>query len=356
MDLSVVIPCYRSRETLGPLLEALLPVLEATTQHHEVVLVVDGSPDDTYAVARSWERRFPDRIRALLLRRNYGQHNALLAGIERARYEVIVTMDDDLQHRPDQIATLVAPLEDPLVDLVYGVAATEEHGFLRSLASRAVKRALSAAGVPDADKTSAFRAFRRELRDGMEHADSIVNIDVMLSWTTTAIRAVTVRMDERTVGSSSYTWRSLARHAMNMITGYSTVPLRLVTTLGIGCAVLGLVLFVVVLIGYLVGSTQVAGFTTIVAAIAVFSGAQMLCIGVLGEYLGRLHTRSQGQPGYLVRLEPTVEDAPVLTSDPEHERDETAEATVVRSELGVLRSEQGEVHDHDVSRPVNHGG
>lgn len=326
VDVSVVIPCYRSRKTLGPLLEELIAVLPEVTDRFEVILVVDGSPDDTYAIVRRWERQHPETVRGVLLRRNYGQHNALFAGIQRARYGVVVTMDDDQQHRPDTIGSLLAPLTDPLVDLVYGTAEVEEHGVLRSLASRGVKRALSVAGVPDASKTSAFRAFRTELREGMV-SDPVVNVDVMLSWSTTAIHSVEVPMRLREEGDSSYTWRSLTRHAMNMITGYSTVPLRLVSVLGLLCAAFGLVLVVVVLIGYLIGSTTVAGFTTIVAAIALFSGAQMLCLGVLGEYLGRLHSRSQGQPGYLVRVEPTVHSKALLESDSEHERDDTAEAT-----------------------------
>lgn len=305
MRLSVVIPCYRSGSTLPELVSRLLAELPKVATAYEVIMVVDGSPDDTYAVARDLENANPDYVRAVLLRRNYGQHNALLAGLARARHEITVTMDDDLQHRPEQLGTLLAPLrDDPLLDLVYGVAAVEEHGFLRSLASRTVKAALAAADVPSAKDVSAFRAFRTDLRDGFAHvADQFSNIDVLLSWTTTAIDRVPVEMDQRTEGRSGYTFGKLVRHAMNMVTGYGTVPLKLVTWLGLFVSFLGFALLIVVLVRYLAGDIEVAGFTTLASMLAIFSGAMMLSIGILGEYLGRLHFRSMQRPTFLVRVD-----------------------------------------------------
>ncbi|WP_380167458.1 glycosyltransferase [Jannaschia sp. R86511] len=310
MRLSVVVPCYRSVETLAGLVEGVHAELGrpgSGVDDFELVLVVDGSPDSTFALANDLARRFP-RVRVLMLSRNYGQHNALLAGIERASFEVVVTMDDDLQHRPDQITRLVEPLQDPLVDLVYGVAVTEEHAFWRSLASRAVKRGLALAGVDNASDVSAFRAFRTELRHGFpEAADAFASVDVLLSWTTVAVTRVDVQMDQREAGESAYGLRKLMRHTLNMVTGYGTLPLRLVTVLGVVCAVLGAVLLATVLVGYFVGSTTVSGFTTLASMIALFSAAQMLSIGVLGEYVGRLHFRSMHKPTYVVRLDSTAD-------------------------------------------------
>lgn len=307
MDVTVVIPCYRSRESLPLLVEQLHKSLgpggEAGTDAYEIVLVVDGSPDDTYAVARALERE-SEVVRAILLRRNYGQHNALLAGIVRARHPVVVTMDDDLQHRPDQLGRLLEPLDDPLVDLVYGVPDTEEHGVLRSFASRSVKSALAVSGVDNARDVSAFRAFRADLRDGFAHAaDPFASVDVMLSWTTTGVRRVPVVMDKRVHGESAYGFGRLARHAFTMVTGYSTVPLKVVSWLGLLCGVVGLGLLVTVLVSFATGRTTVAGFTTLASMIALFSAAQMLSIGVLGEYVGRMHFRGMQRPTYLVRVD-----------------------------------------------------
>ena len=311
MRISIIVPCYQSELTLRPLVDEIFAVLgrpgppgaQSLVSAFEVVLVVDGCTDGTAEVANKLAARHRE-VRALELRRNYGQHNALLAGIVRARYEVVVTMDDDLQHRPDQIPALLAPLARGDVDLVYGVASEEEHGFWRSAASRTVKHGLALAGVPAAQDVSAFRAFWTAQREGFTHSeDPYVSLDVMLSWTTTSISRVIVQMDRRLVGTSSYSVRTLLRHAMNMITGYSNVPLRIVAWLGWLCAFIGAVLGAIVIWKYAVGDTTVAGFTTVAAMVAIFSGAQMLSLGIIGEYIGRLHTRSTGKPTFLVKTD-----------------------------------------------------
>jgi hypothetical protein len=143
--------------------------------------------------------------------------------------------------------------------------------------------------------------FRTRLRDGfVELSGPHASIDVALSWATTRIGSVPVEMDARAEGRSNYSFRLLLRHAANMLLGYSTAPLRLVGYLGLLCAGLGTVLLGVVLWQYFSGSTTVQGFTTIASMVAVFSGAQMLAIGVLGEYLGRVHINSVGHPTYVV--------------------------------------------------------
>jgi glycosyltransferase involved in cell wall biosynthesis len=319
VQVSLVVPCYRSAGTLPELVTRLRQVLPTCTTAYEIVLVVDGSPDDTWDVASQLATTgASDEVRAIRLMRNYGQHNALLAGIARTRYEVVVTMDDDLQHPPEELPGMLAQLADPAVDLVYGVAVDEEHGFLRSLASRGVKRGLAAAGVPNAQDVSAFRAFRGELRNGFAHvADAYVSIDVLLSWVTTGVRRHSVRMEKRNVGRSNYSVRALARHALNMVTGYSEGPLRVVTYLGLACALFGVVLLGSVLVKFITGATQVAGFTTIASMVALFSGAQMLSIGVLGEYVARLHFRSMQKPSYVVRTEVCAPPSLSTVAEPE---------------------------------------
>ena len=305
---SVVIPCYRSESTLPALASQLVPELEqlrraGTVDEFEIVLIVDGSPDRAAEVARSLSAA-DDRIRVLELRRNFGQHNALMAGIRAARFETVVTMDDDLQHRPDQIGLMLAAL-DASTDLVYGIPDVEEHGAVRSAASRFIKWSLRLAGVPNAGMVGAFRAFRTELRDGFAAVDDPhVNLDVVLSWVTADVRAQRVTMDRRQEGGSNYRFRGLVRHAMNMITGYGTVPLRLATYLGLLCGVLGLVLLAIVLVQFFIGVTTVPGFTTTIAVVALFASAQMIAIGIIGEYLGRQHFRSMQRPMYVVRETP----------------------------------------------------
>lgn len=301
VSVSVVIPCYRSTDALPQLVARLHDVLAPLVDRLEIVLVDDGSPDGTWALVRGLAAQYDD-VHALRLSRNYGQHNALLAGIATARHDITVTMDDDLQHLPEEVPALLQRLTDD-VELVYGVAVEEEHGAVRSLASRSVKLAMSRGmRIEGAREFSAFRAFHTYLRDAFTGIDGPhVSIDVALSWATNRATSVPVRMQQRTSGESGYTTRMLVRHALNLVLGYSTAPLRLVIYLGLACAGLGLVLLAVILVGYFTGLTTVAGFTTLASMVAIFSGAQMLAIGVLGEYVGRIHGSNTGRPSFVVR-------------------------------------------------------
>ncbi|MGO4255795.1 glycosyltransferase family 2 protein [Marmoricola sp. RAF53] len=315
MSISVVIPCYRSAATLPRLVPRIVDVLTAQGLAHEVILVVDGSPDNTWEVAAGLADTLPG-VRAVRLSRNYGQHNALLAGIRLARHATTVTMDDDLQHLPEEIPALLAALSAD-VELVYGVPRLEEHGYLRSLASRSVKSAMGAGmKIDGASQISAFRAFHTYLRDAFEGLGTPdVNLDVALSWATTRAASVTIEMAEREEGTSNYTPKLLVRHALNMVIGYSTAPLRFVIYLGIACGLLGVALLTVILYEYFSDQIQVAGFTTLASMVAIFSSAQMVAIGVLGEYIGRIHSANAGRPSYVVRERSDVDAHPDLPDD-----------------------------------------
>ena len=211
-------------------------------------------------------------------------------------------MDDDLQHRPETIETLLDGL-DETVDLVYGSAIEEEHGLWRSLSSRVVKRSMAAAvGGDMAAKASAFRLFRTRLRDAfLTTTDPAVSIDVLLSWATTRVRSVPVQMDERRYGESNYTLRKLFAHASNMLTGFSVLPLRIVSAMGFMFAAFGLAALVYVVASYVTNGGAVPGFAFSASLLALFGGVQLFAVGVLGEYLGRIHFRSMQRPPYVIR-------------------------------------------------------
>jgi undecaprenyl-phosphate 4-deoxy-4-formamido-L-arabinose transferase len=301
--ISVVVPAYRTPGTLPALCEQLLEHVEPLTEELELVVVDDGSPDDTWRSIQEIVARH-QWVRGIRLLRNYGQHNALLAGMRAARLPLILTMDDDLQNPPGEVHQLVEALTDD-VDLVYGTPIEEPQSIGRNAASILTKRTMARLLGPDVyPKSSAFRLFRRELLGGAEEVhDPFLSIDVLLSWSTTRVTSVDVHFARRTEGRSGYSFRKLVRHAFNMITGYSTRPLRIVSVLGFLFATFGFGLLAFVLLRYVFGSTDVAGFTFIAAAISMFSGVQLLSLGVVGEYLARMHFRSMGRPPYVVRTE-----------------------------------------------------
>ncbi|MDP9121434.1 MAG: glycosyltransferase family 2 protein [Acidobacteriota bacterium] len=301
-ELSVVVPVYNSEATLAELVRRLEPVLAAAAPaSFEIILVDDGSRDGSWQMITGLAATRP-HLRGINLMRNYGQHNALLCGIRAAAGALVVTLDDDLQHPPEEIPNLLAALTSG-VDVVYGSPAEEQHGLLRDLASRATKFVLQKAmGAATARRVSAFRAFRTELRDAFaQYGDPYVSIDVLLTWATTRFTAVPVRHEARQAGSSNYTFRMLVRHTLNMLTGWSVAPLKLASLIGFAATLLGLAVLSYVVGRYLLQGTSVPGFPFLASVIAIFSGAQLFTLGIIGEYLARMHTRLMSRPAYTVR-------------------------------------------------------
>jgi glycosyltransferase involved in cell wall biosynthesis len=300
-SLSVVIPVYRGELTVGELVATLGRTLPELADDYEVILVNDASPDESWPLI---ERLAQDHawVRGINLTRNFGQHNALLCGIRAARGDVIVTMDDDLQHPPDQIPLLLAKLDEGY-DVVYGAPQNDQHGLGRGLASRVIKLALtSTMQVKTARDASAFRAFRAHVRAGFaDYQSPFVIIDVLLTWGTTRFAAVPVRHEPRTRGQSGYTFRKLVVHTVNMVTGFGTLPLQLASYLGFAFTLFGIVVLVFVIGRYLIEGGSVPGFPFLASVVAVFSGVQLFVIGIFGEYLARMYQRMIDRPPYVVR-------------------------------------------------------
>jgi undecaprenyl-phosphate 4-deoxy-4-formamido-L-arabinose transferase len=300
-SLSVVIPVFNSEAILGDLVHRLRPVLASVASSAEVILVNDGSHDQSWKVICHLSRQF-DWVHGINLMRNYGQHNALLCGIRAARSDIIVTMDDDLQHPPEEIPKLLAKLAEGY-DVVYGTPLKARHGFWRNLASDITKLALrSAVGAGIARQVSAFRAFRTSLREAFSTFDGpFVSIDVLLTWGTTRFASVAVRHDPRPVGISRYTFGRLVTHALNMMTGFSTFPLQVASLIGFSLSLFGLGVLGYVVGRYLIYGGSVPGFPFLASVISIFSGAQLLSLGIIGEYLARMHFRMMGRPTYVAR-------------------------------------------------------
>ncbi len=327
LTISVVVPVYNSAATLRELVGRLSAVLGGRCDAYEILLVNDGSRDGSWKEIQALAAREPV-VRGIDMMRNYGQHNALLAGIREARHQIIVTIDDDLQNPPEEIPRLLEKLSEGY-DVVYGWPRGLHHGFLRNVASLTTKIVLQKAmGSETARQISAYRAFRTSLREAFAgYQGTFVSIDVLLTWGTTRFTAVPVDHAARAVGESNYTIYKLLTHAANMITGFSILPLQAASMVGFCLAVLGGALFMFVIGRYLVQGTSVPGFTFLASIIAIFSGAQMLMIGILGEYLARIHSRTLNKPSYVVArrsgkaqgdgvasaMEPTKASSPVST-------------------------------------------
>ena len=277
-SLSVVIPVYNSQDSLAPLIARLEGVLPDISSAYEVILVNDGSRDKSWAVISAEVEKRPF-VKGVNLMRNYGQHNAILCGIRQAHNEVIITMDDDLQHLPEEIHKLLEKLDEGY-DVVYGSPASLPHSLWRNLFSRFTKRTLAyAMGVRTIRDIGPFRAFRANLRDAFaNYQNPSVIIDVLLSWGTSKFASVTVDEDTRHIGQSNYNFFKLIGVALEILTGFSTIPLRLASLLGFIFTLLGLAVFVYVVVVFLTAGS-VPGFPFLASIYRVIQWGAVVCPG-----------------------------------------------------------------------------
>jgi len=296
---SIVIPVYNSANTLAMLASRLSEALPYISDTFEVILVNDGSRDESWKTICQLSEQYP-WLRGINLMRNYGQHNATLCGVRAARYDIIITMDDDLQHPPEEIPLLLEKLAEGF-DVVYGVPQKRPHSWWRNWFSVITKRVLAEVmGIRTIRDIGAFRAFRSRLRNAFsDYRNPNVILDVLLSWATSRFATVTVEEKPREVGQSNYNFYKLFKVTMVVVTGFSTVPLRIASMLGFGFTLFGVAIFLYVLAATLI-SGSIPGFPFLASIISLFSGTQLFALGIIGEYLARIFDRSMDRPAYMI--------------------------------------------------------
>jgi len=316
--LSIVVPCYRSAGTLPELVRRVSETASRVAAAWELILVDDGSPDGTWDAIRELAGRHAE-VRGLALMRNYGQHNATLAGVRAARYDVTVTLDDDLQHPPEEMPKLLAPIADGH-DLVYGTPERRPQSALRWVPSWLMRQAVTlATGTRTVRELSAYRAFRTGLRRAFaDYRSPELLFDALLGWGTADAATVRVRHEPRRVGRSNYGLFRLLNTVMLLWTGYTTAPLRVASLLGFAFVLFGLGVLAYVLGVFFLSEGRIPGFAFLASTIAIFGGVQLFTLGIIGEYLARVFARSLDRPTYVVGR--TTEPAPRAGADREAPR------------------------------------
>ena len=312
-ELSVVIPMYDEEDVLPLLVERLRPLLDGLGTSYEVLAVDDGSKDATPVLLQRYRHTWP-QLRLLRLRANAGHQAAISAGLAHARGDFVATLDADLQDPPEVIAEMLAVARRDGVDVVYGVRAdrSTDSAFKRGSARafyRLIRRVSGTTAPADAgDFRLMSRATVAAVNSLPEHHRVLRFVVPALGFPSSEVR---YRRETRAAGSSKYPLARMIRLSVDSLTGFSTAPLRLATWFGIGGGIAAFGLLVYALIAQLSGRT-VAGWTSTVVAVAAVGAVQLLCVGLLGEYIGRMYTMMQGRPSYFVAydsLEVTSDDA-----------------------------------------------
>lgn len=300
--LSIVVPLYRSASTLESLVAQLQTL--AVPGGHEVVLVHDGSPDETLAVARrvlAGARRVP--VTLIDLARNFGEHNAVLAGLRHARGRWVVTMDDDLQNPPEEVLALMRAAEAGGHDVVYGHYRAKEHAAWRNWGSTFCN---AVAGwvleKPRGLYLSSFRCLSAFLvAEVIRYEGPFPYVDGLILQATNRIGSVPVEHRARAAGESGYTLRKLVRLWMSMFVNFSVLPLRFATWLGLVMGAAGLAGVGWVAWLWLEGVGPAFGWGSLMAAVLILGGAQLVMIGLVGEYVGRTYLSLNARPQAVVR-------------------------------------------------------
>lgn len=302
VDVSIVVPVYGGSAALSELCRRLDVTMQSTGLAHEVILVDDRGQAEAWSIISEVAEQQP-RVHGLRLSRNFGQHAATICGIAHARGEWIITMDDDLEHPPESIPSLLAAGDNDH-PLVYGVFQKRTHAAYRNLSSELMRRMLKRA-FPDLNEDyCSFRAIHAPLAKQLDRFGlNRPYIDGMLSWLTSSTRSVNVPHKQRQHGESTYTMRKLLSHAANIFVTFSYLPLRIATFGGAGLASLSFLYLLYVVYGRLTGGITDPGYASLMSVVLFACGIQLLILGVVGEYVGRLMGATFRRPVYVVDSE-----------------------------------------------------
>jgi len=298
--LSIVVPVYNGANSVGPLVEAVAAL--KVEGGHEIVLVVDGSPDNSLAVCRGLVGRFETPVTVVDLARNFGEHNAVMAGLAQARGDYVITMDDDLQNPPEEVVRLFEHTRGGDFDVVYTYYAKKEHAAWRNLGSRFAN--WCADKVLDKPKGLYLCSFRCMsafvVKQVLRYSGPYPYVDGLLMQSTRRIGTLLVHHLPRAEGRTNYTIRRLVRLWLAMLLNFSVMPLRLATIFGLFMSAIGILGFVAVLTEAARGETP-PGWASIMASSLLLGGVQFVMLGVVGEYVGRLFLTVNGKPQSIVR-------------------------------------------------------
>lgn len=306
-ELSVVIPVYNAEATVYRVVDELIRSLRPIYTSIDVILVNDGSTDGSLVEIQRCRQSFPEQVRWIDLSRNFGEHNAVMCGLREIRGQCVAIMDDDGQNSPGDIPRLVEKLDEGF-DVVFSSYQKKQHSWLRNIGSRfndwVATRTL---GKPTNLYLSSFKVMRTSIvRHVVGYTGPFPYIDGLILLVTRSLTQVPCTHSTRLAGASNYGVRKLVSLWLNMATGFSVLPLRMVTALGWFTSLAALAMTIFFVLSWLTGGIIVQreippGWASLIVSVTFFAGVQLLVMGMLGEYLGRIYLHGNGIPQSVVR-------------------------------------------------------
>jgi len=301
-EYSVVVPVYNSEGSLRELYRRLSLVFHSLNVSWELIAVNDCSRDRSWKVLLEMAEAHQN-VKAINLMNNFGQHNALMCGFHHVQGKYVITMDDDLQHPPEEIPKLISRIESGNYGVVYGQYKQKRHGWFRDFVSASVNDLISRI-TGSGYRVTSFRIMERKVVEKiLAYTQYNVMIDVLIKDTVASLDVGHCRVEHhpRTIGKSNYSFKKLFWYAVNMVFNYTVWPLRLATLLGFFFSVLGFMGVILEIILYLLQGTPVRGWTSLFLAVTFFSGIILFILGIVGEYMGRIFLNVNQKPQYVVK-------------------------------------------------------
>jgi undecaprenyl-phosphate 4-deoxy-4-formamido-L-arabinose transferase len=299
-DYSIVVPVYNSCESLVELFQRIEQTMNRLEKSFEVIFVDDNSSDTSWKNLELIQRSNPDKVIAIRLARNFGQHNATICGIAQASGKYIITLDDDLQNPPEEIAKLVSTMQNSDADLVYGIYGKKKHSIARNLGSSALK-ASSHHILRTKGDGSSFRLMKSSLgKCLLEHQINFVFIDELFNWYTNHIEFVMVEHHKRPYQKSTYNSHLLISMFSNLVIYYTAIPLRIMVYGGFIFSFLSLLTGLVFIYRKLFHHVPL-GFTALIVAVLFSTSIILLSLGVIGEYLSRIYMVQNRKPPFSIK-------------------------------------------------------
>lgn len=302
MEISVVIPVFNEEKNLTPLHERLSKVLKGLGKSYEIILVDDGSSDNSKFLLKNMVAS-DENVRAVFLTRNFGQHGAVIAGFKESKGEIVVTLDGDLQNPPEEIPKLVSKINEGY-DVVGGIRQHRRDSILRKIPSFITNNIASVVvGKKMVDCGCMLRAYRRQIiLELLDYSDVSIFIPALTASIADRFVEIPVDHDVRLAGKSKYHIFRLMKIYFDLITGYSPIPIQLVTLFGIFSSVSGFIFIIFVILRRIIsGPEPTEGLFIMVALLIFFMGQVFLVLGLIGEYIGRIYLEIRKRPKFRIK-------------------------------------------------------
>ncbi len=286
--ISIVVPTYKGSKTLYNLSKELINIFK--DYNLELIIVNDCSPDETHDICKNLLNEFPANITYIKLSKNFGEHNAVMAGLRHSEGDLIIIMDDDCQNAPEEALKLAEYSFKNDFDVVFTCYEKKEDSFLRNLMSKFANfTAEIILKKPKEIYFSSFKSIKRKLlKEIIKYEGPFPYIDGLILSETQNIGSLNVNHAKRKVGKSSYNMRKLARHYLNLATNFSTIPIHFFSIIGVIIILISIIMIVSVIIEKMLNPNIPQGYSQLITVILFFSGVQILFLGVIGEYVGKI--------------------------------------------------------------------